>query len=80
MRQRGRIGAHTKWALTSDRVAATEPARQASTTALDGRLVSTFNLDPTSPDFERRLAHARSAHFARLALASAKARRKGGQR
>lgn len=79
MRQRGRIGAHTKWALCDDRTAATATARNAARTKLEQRLIEEFTLDPTSPEFDDRLAHARSAHFARLALKSAAARRKGGR-
>jgi hypothetical protein len=57
-----RIGAYEKWANTADRSAATQAARRA---------------------FDKRFEHypdpeaARKAYFARLALKSAKARRKG---
>lgn len=73
---RGRIGAHTKWATAPDRSAATEPARRAAATALDARLAEEFHLDSGAPDFGDRLEHARRAHFARLALKSATARRR----
>jgi hypothetical protein len=76
---RGRIGAHSRWARTPDRTVATAPARRASATALEARLVAEFGLDPGAHNFEQRLAHARKAHFARLAYASAQARRKGGR-
>ncbi len=73
---RARIGAHAKWAGTSDRAAATAPARSAAATALDQRLIAEYGLDPDRADFAQRIAHARRAHFSRLALRSAKARRK----
>jgi hypothetical protein len=56
-----RIGAYEKWANTADRSAATQAARR----AFDKRFEQ-------YPDPEA----ARKAYFARLALASAKARRK----
>lgn len=58
-----RIGAYEKWAQTADRTAATQAARQ----AFDKRFEQ-------YPDPEA----ARKAYFARLALASVKARRKAG--
>jgi hypothetical protein len=60
-----RIGGYEKWAQTADRTAATKAAREA---------------------FEKRFAQypdpeaARKAYFARLALASVKARRKSADR
>jgi hypothetical protein len=68
-----RIAAHAKWAQT-DSVAGTAAARQA---ALD-RFERVVDPDGTLPPEERarRAAHARKAHFSRMALASAKARRK----
>jgi hypothetical protein len=56
-----RIAAHEKWANTADRSAATQAARR----AFDKRFEK--YLDPES---------ARKAYFARLALASVKARRR----
>jgi hypothetical protein len=58
--QRGRIGAHESWARTKDRAQRTAPAR--------ARFLERFE---KYPDPES----ARKAYFARLALASAKARR-----
>jgi hypothetical protein len=55
-----RIGGYEKWAQTADRTAATKPARE----AFDKRF-------ERYPDPEA----ARKAYFARLALASVKARR-----
>ena len=61
----GRLGAHTKWANTTDRVAATAPARA----AFEQKFLDQADGDP------KRAASLRSAYFARLAFASAKARR-----
>ena len=62
----GRIGAHASWANTTDRAARTAPARA----ALDAKFLEQAGGDPV------RAAHLRKAHFARLALKSAQARRK----
>jgi hypothetical protein len=62
----GRIAAHTKWANTLDRTAATAPARA----ALEKMFLDQSGGDPL------RAASLRRAYYARLALASAKARRK----
>ena len=62
----GRIGAETSWANTADRSARTAPARA----ALDQKFLDAAGGDPV------RAAHLRKAHFARLALKSAQARRK----
>ena len=71
----GQIAAHTKWSKT-DPIAGTEAARRASPGALP---YWEATVDPTNalPDSERirRAESARRAHFAKLALASAKARR-----
>ena len=64
--QIGRIGAHQSWANTVDRSARTAPARA----ALDAKFLDEAGGDP------ERAAHLRKAHFARLALKSAQARRK----
>ncbi len=61
-----RIGAHTSWANTKDRSARTAPARA----ALDQKFLDAAEGDPI------RAGHLRKAHFARLALKSAQARRK----
>jgi hypothetical protein len=65
----GRIGAHTKWANTQDRTAATAPARA----ALEAKFLTEADGDPV------RAASLRKAYFARLSLASAKARRARAQ-
>ena len=61
-----RIAAHESWAHTEDRTARTAPARA----ALDQKFLDQAGGDPI------RAAHLRKAHFARLALKSAQARRK----
>lgn len=62
----GRIAAHESWANTPDRSARTAPARA----GLDRKFLDQAGGDPI------RAAHYRSAYFARLALKSAKARRR----
>src|SRR5262245_2281216 len=63
------IRAHESWAQTGDRSARTAPARA----ALDQKFLDAAGGDP------ERAAHLRKAHFARLALKSAAARRKAKQ-
>lgn len=69
-----RIASHTRWAQTGDRSAATEPARR----GLDARFAREVDPDGTLPqaELETRIASARRAHFQRLALASARKRRR----
>lgn len=76
---RARIGAHQLHARYSG-TEITAPARLAAQTALNARLLAEIDPDHalTERERERRLGHARKSHFAKLALASAKARRKGG--
>jgi hypothetical protein len=62
----GKVAAHTSWANTDNRTARTAPARA----ALDARFLEQAGGDPV------RAAHLRKAHFARLSLLSAQARRK----
>ena len=62
---RGRIGAHTRWAKTTDRTAATAPARA----ALEQKFLDQADGDPV------RAAHFRKVYYQRLALKSAQARR-----
>jgi hypothetical protein len=68
----GRLAAHTNWARCEDRTAATAPARA----AFDARFEKQVDPEGKLPHAERmiRAGHARKAYFARLALASAKAR------
>jgi len=65
-RLRASIAAHESWAQTSDRPARTAKARA----ALDKKFFDQAGGDPIRAD------HLRKAHFARLALKSAVARRK----
>lgn len=62
----GRIGAHISWANTPDRTARTAPARA----GFDAKFLEQAEGDPV------RAAHLRKAHFAKLALKSAQARRR----
>lgn len=72
--QRARIAAYTRWSRTPDAASATAPARQ----AFELRFEREVDPDGTLPeDVRRKLAErARKAYFARLAYASAKARRR----
>lgn len=63
---RARIASHTSWANTADRAGRTAPARA----GLDAKFLAEAGGDPV------RAGHLRKAHFTRLALASAKARRR----
>lgn len=65
-RLRAAVAAHTSWANTDNRTARTAPARA----AMDAKFLEQANGDPV------RAEHLRKAHYARMALASAKARRK----
>lgn len=67
------IAAHESWAHTADRTARTAPARA----ALMERFEREVDPDGTLPPDERarRAESKRKAHFQRLALKSAKARR-----
>lgn len=71
---RSRLAAHVSWAATPDPAARTAPARKA---ALD-RFEREVDPNGTLPEAERlrRAEHARKAHFTRLALESAQARRR----
>lgn len=60
------IAAHESWAATTDRTKRTAPARA----ALDAKFLAQADGDPV------RAEHLRIAHFKRLALKSAQARRK----
>lgn len=70
--QRARLAAHTKWARTKDRTAATQPAR-------DGQWQR--YLDQVDPDRilsveerEKRAENARQAHMTRMSFEASKAR------
>lgn len=70
---RASIASHESWARTADRSARTAPARE----AFMKRFEDQVDPDGTLPPAERRqrAESARKAHYARLALKSAKARR-----
>ncbi len=78
-RLRAQIAAHESWARTEDRSARTAPARQAALDRFERQVDPDGRLDPA--ERARRAASARKAHFARLALKSAQARRRpsGGE-
>lgn len=63
---RARLAVHESWANTEDRAARTAPARAAR----DAKFLEQAGGDPV------KAAHLRKAHFARLALKSAQARRR----
>lgn len=69
---RSRIASHTRWANCDDRIAATQPARD----AFRDRWLDQVDPDRVLPPVERakRAEHAMKAHMTRMALASAKAR------
>jgi hypothetical protein len=77
--QQARMAAHSSWARTPDPAARTARARRRF---LD-RFLDEVDPERKLPETERarRAKHARSAHFRRLALKSAKARRsrRGGR-
>jgi len=74
---RAKVAAHSLHARHDSREI-TAPARAAADTNLNRRLLSEVDPDGSLSEAERqrRLEHARKAHFARLALKSARARRK----
>lgn len=71
---RARIAANHRWAFADDRTAATAAAR----TAADARFAREVDPEGKLPPEERarRAASLRKAHYSRMALASAKKRRK----
>lgn len=70
----GRIGAHESWARTEDRTARTAPARRAFLARFEREVDPEGRLAPA--ERAKRAENARRAHFQRLALQSAKARRR----
>jgi hypothetical protein len=65
-----------KWAGVGDRAAATAPAREAFRDRFIQEAREKFGDDLASDDLARRAEHLRRAHFKRMALRSAQARRK----
>lgn len=72
-----RVMAHASWASTPDPSARTAPARA----ALDAKFLREADPEGTLPpaERERRAQHLRKAHFTRLALKSAQARRRAAE-
>ena len=68
------IAAHESWRRTTDPVGRTAPARRAFDERFAREVDPAGTLDPA--ERARQAAHARKAYFLRLALKSAKARRK----
>lgn len=71
---RAKLAAHTKWA-TTDPVEGTAAARAAFLDRFELEVDPDCKLDLA--ERQRRAGHARKAYFAKLALRSAQARRKG---
>lgn len=70
---RAQLAVHSSWAQTVDRSARTAPARQ----ALLDKFEADVPAEVTDPAVRAQMAEsARRAHFARLALLSAQARRR----
>lgn len=73
---RGRLAAHASWSRTADPTARTANARQAFRDRFE-REVDPLGELP-EPERRRRAESARKAHYTRLALLSAQARRRRG--
>lgn len=71
---RASLAAHTSWANTEDRTARTAAGRRAMLDKFEQQVDPDGTLDPV--ERAKRAESARKAHFARLALLSAQARRK----
>ncbi|GAA2185018.1 hypothetical protein GCM10009785_35100 [Brooklawnia cerclae] len=70
----GRIAANERWAREPDRSAATAPARAAMLAKFEREVDPDGVLTPE--ERARRAGHAKKAYFTRLALKSARARRR----
>ena len=75
-RLRASIAAHTQWAKEADPTARTATARKAFMERFEREADPDGVLDPA--ERARRAEHLRRAYFTRLALASSRARKKGG--
>jgi len=73
---RAQIAAHESWAHTDDRSARTANARKALLDKFEDEVDPERKLTPA--ERAKRAEHARKAHFKRLALKSARARRRRG--
>lgn len=71
------IAAHESWANTSDRASRTAPARAALLAKFEREVDPDGILDPA--ERARRAEHKRKAYFQRLALKSARARRRAAE-
>jgi hypothetical protein len=71
---RNRLNAHLSWAATADPTARTKPARDAFLAGFEHKIDPDHKL--SDAERTRRAESARKAHFTRLALLSAQARRK----
>jgi hypothetical protein len=71
---RARLGAHASWANTTDPASRTAKARAAANGRFE-RQAREMHPDATDEQITRVAEHLRKAHFSRMALASAKARR-----
>jgi len=72
---RARVAAHQSWAATTDRAARTAPARRAALARFERQVDPEGTLDPVERAL--RAESAKKAYFARLALLSVEARRRG---
>lgn len=70
-----RVAAHESWAKTDDRSARTAPARQGLHAWFERQVDPDGTLDPR--ELAIRVQHARKAHYTRMALKSARSRRRG---
>jgi hypothetical protein len=75
---RARLAAHARWAKEADRSAALAPARRALSDRFEREVDPQGELSPE--ERARRVEHARKAYMYRLALRSAKARKRRAQR
>lgn len=71
---RARMASHVSWAKTEDRTARTQPGRDALFSRFEREVDPAGDLDPR--ERAKRAENARKAHFTRLALLSAQARRR----
>lgn len=69
-----RAAAHARWANTPDRAAATAPARQAADDRFELK-AREMHPDATDEQIHQVAESLRKAHFAKMALRSAQARR-----
>lgn len=71
---RARLGAHASWANTTDPASRTAKARAAANGRFEQQ-AREMHPGATDEQITRVAEHLRKAHFSRMALASAKARR-----